>query len=381
MLSFLSHQSIILFSEGPFPDLNPDIDLTLGLGSGRRRRSSFRRKSDSDSVASDPNSNSRRLQPSDLGLHLRVQLHLQRQAVSAPHARLQIARLGAFELLPVAPDPRLQQGSVLLPVDERRNDAVADVDVAGEDRDRDRIVDVDELLVRVPSGDGEVESGVELGGGGEVEVGELEGGDGEGRALRAVDDIEGHAGEANEEDEDEEGDGQPEAAGAAPAAAVPRLGAVRRPRVAVELRLRCREGRIAGAVDGGLGGGVDSVGHRGCRSSGSGGVWKEGKFGNCKLRERKMRKVTYSCGKKKKNYIRGKTEGRKSLFWDPKERERERERGRSVTLRGSKRRKVGWQYKMRERQQHCNQTLPHFMPNFYFQRVFYKFCHFFSKFF
>ncbi|GMN36982.1 hypothetical protein TIFTF001_006446 [Ficus carica] len=249
--------------KGPFPDLDLDIDLTLGLGSHRRSRRFPRRKSDSDSVAIDPNPNPRRLQPTDLGLDLRVQPHLQRQAVSAPHARLQIGRRRAVERLPVAADLRLQQGRVLLPVDEGRNHAVADVDVAGVDGDRDRFVGVDELLVRVPGGDAEVESGVELGGGGEVEVGELKGGDGERRALRAVDDVEDDAGEADDEEEDEEGHGQPEAAGAAPAAAaVPGLGAVGRAVVAVELSLRRGKGWIPGAVAGGLGGGVDSVCHR-----------------------------------------------------------------------------------------------------------------------
>lgn len=71
---------------------------------------------------------------------------------------------------------------------ERRNRAVADVDAIRENRNRSRLVVEDDVLVRVSSGDVEVEFGVEGGGGGsEVEVGELEGGDSEGRAVGAVD--------------------------------------------------------------------------------------------------------------------------------------------------------------------------------------------------
>lgn len=58
-------------------------------------------------------------------------------------------------------------------MDESRESSVADVDALRGDVNGDRIVEEDELLVRVPSGDGEIEARVEGIGGGEVESAEL----------------------------------------------------------------------------------------------------------------------------------------------------------------------------------------------------------------
>lgn len=57
-------------------------------------------------------------------------------------------------------------------MDERRECSVTDVDTVGEDGDGGRSVNVDEFLVRVSGGEGEVELGADGGGCG-VEVAEV----------------------------------------------------------------------------------------------------------------------------------------------------------------------------------------------------------------
>ena len=98
-------------------------------------------------------------------------------------------------------------------------------------------------------------------------MGDLKGGDGEVGAVGAVEDPNDCAGDGCEEDEEEDGKGYPEAEGtaAAAAAAGAGLGAVGGTCGVVELGFVGREGWVAcgsgGAVDGGLGGWIDSVGH------------------------------------------------------------------------------------------------------------------------
>lgn len=156
-------------------------------------------------------------------------------------------------------------------MDERGEGSVADVDALRGDVDGDRIVEEDDLLVRVSGGDGEIQARVE-GIGGEVEGGELEGGDGERWALGAVEDPYDAAGDGGKEEQGEEEDDEPDAADAASVAAAPPAaglggGAVGLAGGVVQLGFRGREG---GAVEGpwrriGCGGGfcswIDSVRH------------------------------------------------------------------------------------------------------------------------
>lgn len=77
---------------------------------------------------------------------------------------------------------------------ERRNNPVADIDIAGVNSDRRGVIHVHELLIRVPGVDCDVEFGIQTIGRGEIEVREFERSDGEGRALGTVKDIENGGG-------------------------------------------------------------------------------------------------------------------------------------------------------------------------------------------
>ncbi|KAF7814140.1 LOB domain-containing protein 22 [Senna tora] len=201
--------------------LESHIHLTLGVRRRRRRRLLSGRKSHSDSVTGDSDSHFGRLQASHLRLHLRVQIHLQRQSILALHARLQFSSGVAVQFPIAAQNRSLQHRRVLLPVLERRDRAVADVDLIGENRNRSRPV-------------------------------------------------ENSAGDTDEEEEDENDENEPEAEGTAPSAAAPAvvgLWTVGGSGCSIELGFGGRECRVSrttvggGAVGRGLGRRVDPICH------------------------------------------------------------------------------------------------------------------------
>ena len=103
---------------------------------------------------------------------------------------------------------------------EGRDGAGTDADVGrwGGGRYSGGVVDENEFLVGVAGSDGEVKLGGELGGG-DVELGDSERGDGEAGAVGAVEDVEDCTGDGGEDEYGEDDEGEPEAAGAAPAPA------------------------------------------------------------------------------------------------------------------------------------------------------------------
>ena len=175
-----------------------------------------------------------------------------------------------MERLAGAEDGAFDQRGVLLRVLEAGDGAVAEVDVGGEDGDGGGVVGEEDLLVGVRGGDGDVKAGVQgVGGGGEVQVGEFQRRDGEGGVVRAVEEVEHRAGDADQEEEDQHGEDQPEEEGAAAPSPAPApvvgLRAVGGAGGAVKLSLRRRERWVGGAAvnHGGLGGWVHPVCH-GC---------------------------------------------------------------------------------------------------------------------
>jgi hypothetical protein len=85
-------------------------------------------------------------------------------------------------------------------------------------RDGEVVIEVDELLVGVPGGEREVDGVGERGrggGGGEAELGDARHGEREGRAVRAVEQVECAANDGRDEGEEEEDDHRPEEAAAA----------------------------------------------------------------------------------------------------------------------------------------------------------------------
>ena len=171
-------------------------------------------------------------------------------------------------------DGRGEDGGVAGLVREAGNGGVPERDGVGGGGggEGEVVVDVHELLVGVLGGDGELDGVGEDGrggGGGEVERGEADGGDGEAGALRAVEQVEDAArggGDYREEDDDQQrpAEAAAEAATAGPAASA--LGRALRPVDGALVHLRLGRRRAFATVGhcgrrGGLGGGVDAVGH------------------------------------------------------------------------------------------------------------------------
>lgn len=146
-------------SNSPFDDLDPWIDLALDVRGRRRRRRFAAGDRDLNSVASNPNFELLRFDFPNFDPNFGVELNLQRQ-IFVLQARFQRRDVGAGgELSFRARNDALQRRDVLRAVGEAGEGSVGDVEAAGDESDRDRVVEEGHLLVRVPRGDGEVEGG------------------------------------------------------------------------------------------------------------------------------------------------------------------------------------------------------------------------------
>lgn len=68
------------FSEGPFPDLDSEIDFTFGVGSGSSRGRFAFRNPRLDAIAGHSDTHFVGLKASHFDLHLRIHLEFQRQS-------------------------------------------------------------------------------------------------------------------------------------------------------------------------------------------------------------------------------------------------------------------------------------------------------------
>ncbi|KAH1244589.1 hypothetical protein GmHk_06G015174 [Glycine max] len=183
------------------PDLDSKIHLTLGVDDGGHRRSFAGGNGSSDSVAGDSNSDFLALEPIHLHLHLGVHLnlngepslHLQPRSQASQRVRVQILRPRQH---------RAEARLVVLVGGKRRNGTVPNGDRVREHRHGERVVEEDEVVVRVLGDESEVEERSEVC-------------DGEFGTVRAVEYVECGADNGSEEGHREEGEDGPEAAAAA----------------------------------------------------------------------------------------------------------------------------------------------------------------------
>ena len=259
---------IIRCSEGPFPDLDSEINLTLGVRSWSNWwRFTFWNCS-LDAIAGHSDSHLAALKPSHFDLHLRVHLKFQRQ----PTFLLQIWSQGSHwirvQVAGVAGESGFQDCEVLGAAGECWVGSVGEDDVVRWDGNSEGVVENGDFLVGVAGGDGEVEGGGEMAGGGrvgggsgEVELSCLEGGDWEGRAVGAVEHPKRRAGGGGQEDQQEKHEKKPEKAAAADAPARPAgtpavcLWAVRRASGVIEVGFRRGRGWRCGSTGCSTGGG------------------------------------------------------------------------------------------------------------------------------
>eukprot|EP00262_Sarcandra_glabra_P009090 TRINITY_DN23087_c0_g1_i1.p2 TRINITY_DN23087_c0_g1~~TRINITY_DN23087_c0_g1_i1.p2 ORF type:complete len:182 (+),score=20.88 TRINITY_DN23087_c0_g1_i1:96-641(+) len=179
----------------PFPDLHTELDLAFSIRRNRTLRLPFRHYS-VDPITRNPNSNSPSLHRPHLNPHLRFNPNLQRQPTLQLQIRLERTGRRRVKISAAARSGGLEKGRVLGAVIERRKRSVGDVNAVGEDGDGDGVVVEDQFLVRVASGDAEVDGGVEVLS--EVEGRDGERGEGEGGVVGAVDDPEGGGGDGEE---------------------------------------------------------------------------------------------------------------------------------------------------------------------------------------
>ncbi|KAJ0865471.1 hypothetical protein HanRHA438_Chr12g0540871 [Helianthus annuus] len=145
---------LLLNSNSPFPNLNPNIHLTLHVITTRSSHRFTNGWRNPNPFTNNPNRHLLRLQASDLHLNLSIKPNHHRNTLLTLQIRFQTATI--LHTPPVRRHNRPQPRNILLRHHECRNRSVTDIHSVRVNRNRNRIKTERYLLVRVSGGYGEV---------------------------------------------------------------------------------------------------------------------------------------------------------------------------------------------------------------------------------